>query len=249
MSATNASLLVIVPVTFAQACDFVAEHHRHLPAPAGHKFSAGVVHVVTGALVGVVIVGRPVARHLDDGQTLEVTRTATDGTRNACSALYGTAWRAAQALGYTRLITYTQPDSGETGASLRAAGWTVVAQRRRHAGWNRRARPRADRGSAGVRRALWQAPASSPPASAVVEALIAANCCGECGADVGRDELGRFRGMCRACFTAVEQASLEFYDLDVEDLYPPRPLRAAGHRRDSTSVTATEQPVHTAGAR
>ncbi|GLI00644.1 XF1762 family protein [Phytohabitans aurantiacus] len=59
-------------------------------------------------LVGVAIVGRPVARHLDDGLTLEVTRVATDGHRNACSLLYAAAWHAAKALGYRRLITYTQ---------------------------------------------------------------------------------------------------------------------------------------------
>jgi hypothetical protein len=71
-------------------------------------------------LRGVVVVGRPVARMLDDALTLEVTRTATDGTRNACSLLYAAAWRAAKALGYQRLVTRTQ--RGETGASLGAAG-------------------------------------------------------------------------------------------------------------------------------
>jgi hypothetical protein len=71
-------------------------------------------------LRGVVVVGRPVARMLDDALTLEVTRTATDGTRNACSLLYAAAWRAAKALGYQRLVTRTQ--RGETGASLPAAG-------------------------------------------------------------------------------------------------------------------------------
>jgi hypothetical protein len=112
----RASLLTIVPVTFAQACEFVAEHHRHLPPPPGHKFTAGVIHASSDLLAGVVIVGRPVARHFDDGQTLEVTRTATDGTRNACSALNGAAWRAAQALGYTRLITYTPAGTRGDGA-------------------------------------------------------------------------------------------------------------------------------------
>ncbi|MGW4694046.1 XF1762 family protein [Kitasatospora cineracea] len=109
-------------------------------------------------LRAVAIVGRPVARHLDDGQTLEVTRTATDGVRNANSLLYGTCWRAAKALGYTRLITYTQ--AGESGASLRAAGWTVLAHRPPCRGWHCASRPRTSRGTDHVARTLWEASAS-----------------------------------------------------------------------------------------
>src|ERR1035441_8056475 len=78
-------------------------------------------------LVGVAIVGRPVARRLDDGETLEVTRLCTDGTPNACSFLYGACRRAAFALGYGRIGTYTLQDEG--GASLRAAGWTLIGER------------------------------------------------------------------------------------------------------------------------
>jgi len=77
--------------------------------------------VADGALAGVAIVGRPVSRYLDDGLTLEVTRLCTDGTKNACSFLYGAAWRAAKALGYKKIITYTL--ATETGASLKATGW------------------------------------------------------------------------------------------------------------------------------
>ncbi|MDT7784988.1 MAG: hypothetical protein QOF58_3407 [Pseudonocardiales bacterium] len=219
MTAQRASLLTIVPVTFAQACEFVTDYHRHLTPPPGHKFSAGVVHVASEMLAGVVIVGRPVARHFDDGQTLEVLRTATDGTRNACSALYATAWRAAQALGHTRLITYTQPGNGENGASLRAAGWNVVAHRPRHTGWNRPSRPRTDHGSAGVERTLWEAPQPSPPTPDQVATLLAAHSCTQCGADVGRAELST-HGMCRACLAGAELASLQLYDLSVDELYP-----------------------------
>jgi hypothetical protein len=61
-----------VPVTFAQAQAFVADWHRHHRPPRGHKFSIGVADP-DDVLVGVAIVGRPVARHLDDGLTLEVT--------------------------------------------------------------------------------------------------------------------------------------------------------------------------------
>lgn len=145
--------LHIVPVTFTQACEFVAEWHRHHAPPVGHKFSLGVGdgHL----LVGVAIVGRPVARHFDDGQTLEVTRTATDGTPHANSMLYGAAWRAAKALGYRRLITYTQ--DGESGTSLRAAGWHVVAERPAKPGWSRPSRPRQLRGTEHVQRYLWEA--------------------------------------------------------------------------------------------
>ena len=74
--------------------------------------------------MGVVIVGRPVSRYLDDGWTLEVNRLCTNGSRNACSMLYGAAWRAARAMGYKRLITYIL--ESESGASLRAAGWKCI---------------------------------------------------------------------------------------------------------------------------
>lgn len=145
--------LTIVPISFTDARDFVAAWHRHNQPPNGHRFSLGVAKDRT--LVGVAIVSHPIARHLMDGQTLEVIRTATDGTPNANSCLYGACWRAAKALGYTRLVTYTQHD--ESGASLRAAGWRVLAQRPARGGWDSPSRPRADRGTAGVQRTLWEA--------------------------------------------------------------------------------------------
>lgn len=145
--------LRIVPVRFEDACRFVELHHRHHCEPVGHKFSIGAA--VSDELVGVAIIGRPVARHYDNGRTLEVTRTATDGTPNANSMLYGAAWRAAKALGYDRLITYTQAD--ETGVSLRAAGWRVIGERPARAGWTTPSRPREDRGTDRVARTLWEA--------------------------------------------------------------------------------------------
>jgi hypothetical protein len=99
------------------------------------------------------MIGRPVARHYDNGYTLEVNRTATDGTPNANSALYGAAWRAAKALGYTRLITYTQ--QGETGASLRGAGWKDIAQRPARKGWNTPSRPTQNKND-NIARTLWE---------------------------------------------------------------------------------------------
>lgn len=145
--------LRLVPVTFAEACAFVAMWHRHHRPPAGHKFSLGVASDDT--LVGVAMVGRPVSRNLDDGLTLEVNRTATDGTPNANSMLYGAAARAAFALGYRRLVTYTQ--AGESGASLRAAGWRIIAARPARRGWWTPSRPREAAGNEGVTRTLWEA--------------------------------------------------------------------------------------------
>ena len=146
--------LHLVPVRFRDARDFCAMWHRHHPPPIGMVFTVGVADE-DGVLRGVAVVGRPVARHFDNGQTLEVTRTATDGTANCNSMLYGAATRAAWALGYTRLITYTQ--AGESGASLRAAGWRVIAQRPARAGWNMPSRPRETHGTEHMPRTLWEA--------------------------------------------------------------------------------------------
>ena len=147
--------LRIVPIELRDAREFVAAHHRHHLPPKGHKFSVGVADGDT--LVGVAIVGRPVSRVIQaEGATLEVIRTATDGTRNANSILYGACRRAAFALGYDRLITYTQ--EGESGASLRAAGYSVVAQRAPRPGWSTPSRPRENRADY-VARTLWEAAA------------------------------------------------------------------------------------------
>ena len=98
--------LDIQPVSFKEACDFVEMWHSHHPPPQGHKFSIAVND--GDRVVGVIIVGRPVARMQDNGWTLEVTRCCTDGsTEHVASKLYAAAWRATRALGYKRLITYT----------------------------------------------------------------------------------------------------------------------------------------------
>lgn len=143
--------LIVTPIGLDEANAFVAKHHRHHKPVPGCKFSVAVsemlvaalpiVTVEPGRVVGVAIVGRPVARGSDDGWTLEVNRVATDGFFNACSMLYGAAWRAAKALGYRRLITYTLPEEG--GASLRAAGWRLIGQRG-GGSWNCETRPRVD---------------------------------------------------------------------------------------------------------
>lgn len=133
-------LLTIIPCELNEANAFVEKHHRHHKSVQGHKFSIAVIKDLE--IVGIAIVGRPVARMNDNGWTLEVTRVATDGTPNACSALYGACRRAAFSLGYKRLITYTLPKEG--GASLRGAGWKILGE----AGggtWNRKERPRIDK--------------------------------------------------------------------------------------------------------
>ena len=145
--------LQLVPVDFATAAAFVGMHHRHHKPPIGHKFSIGVAD--DEILVGVAMIGRPVARHFDDGRTLEVNRTATDGTGNANSMLYGAAWRATSALGYRRLITYTQ--AGESGSSLRAANWRIVNELPSRKGWTTPSRPREDNGVDLIPRTLWEA--------------------------------------------------------------------------------------------
>ena len=146
--------LRLVPVTFVDACRFVEAWHRHNPPPNTAIFSVGVADDAD-RLVGVAIVGRPAARHFDNGQTLEIRRTCTDGTHNANSLLYGAAWRAAKALGYTRLITYTQAD--ESGATLRAVGWRIVAERPPRRGWDCPSRPRDNTSYLSTTRYLWEA--------------------------------------------------------------------------------------------
>ena len=118
------SRLTIAPIDFSEAAAFVREHHRHHTPPQGHKFSLAAN--AGDELAGVVIVGRPVSRHRDDGATLEVARLCTTGHRNACSFLYGAAARAAFALGYRRIGTYIL--TREPGTSLAAAAWKQIAE-------------------------------------------------------------------------------------------------------------------------
>lgn len=130
-----------VPMTLKDANQWVQSIHRHHGPVVGHKFSLGCADE-SGCIRGVAIVGRPVARRLDNGLTLEVTRVATDGSPNACSALYGACRRATFALGFKRLITYTL--KSEPGTSLIAAGWKCLGT----AGggsWSVPSRPRTDK--------------------------------------------------------------------------------------------------------
>lgn len=164
--------LRIIPITLRTAAAFIAEHHRHNKPPRGWKFGMGLVDdweilrwrdgddVREGKLVGVITAGRPIARALDDGLTLEVNRSCTDGTPNANSMLYGAVWRAAKAMGYQRCITYTQAD--ESGASLRAAGWVKVKELSPRGSWASSTGDAAlkamrdEVGNGGVARVMWE---------------------------------------------------------------------------------------------
>jgi hypothetical protein len=121
------SRLRLRPVTRDVARAFVAQHHRHNGPPLGWVFGVGLE--LEGELVAVGMAGRPVARLLDDGCTLEITRCCTLGTKNAASMVYGALGRAAAALGYRRVVTYIL--EGEPGTSLRAAGFHEVQLRSR----------------------------------------------------------------------------------------------------------------------
>jgi hypothetical protein len=144
--------LITVPLELAEANEIVARLHRHHQPVVGYKFAIGCMTTDGSGILGVAIVGRPVARMNDDGWTLEVTRVATDGTANACSFLYGAAWRAARELGWKRLITYTLKT--EPGTTLKAAGWRLIGERG-GGSWNRENRPRVDKAPTGVK-LLWQ---------------------------------------------------------------------------------------------
>lgn len=133
-------MLTLCPTTISDALVFVDQHHRTHEPPHTYLFAVAVAE--NDDIVGVAIVGRPVARMLQDGWTAEVVRLCTLGARNACSMLYGAAWRACRALGYRRLVTYILQT--ETGTSLRAAGWRLVGETK-GGSWSRSNRPRVDR--------------------------------------------------------------------------------------------------------
>ena len=58
-------MLEICPMTLKEANAYVEQYHRHHKPVVGHKFSIGCSD--GEKIVGVAIVGRPVARHLAAG--------------------------------------------------------------------------------------------------------------------------------------------------------------------------------------
>jgi len=118
----------IVATDLKTANEIVARFHRHSDPVGVAMRQVIATNRTTGDIIGTGILGRPVSLILDDGLTLEVSRTATDGTEHACSAILGALAREAQRLTLSgnhvhRLTTYTR--ASESGASLRAAGWRL----------------------------------------------------------------------------------------------------------------------------
>jgi hypothetical protein len=143
--------LQIIPISIRDANMYVDEYHRHLGSlRVGATFALAISD--GEKIRGVALVGRPAARHLDNGFTLEVRRCCTDGLKNVCSMLYGAAWRVAREMGYRRLITYTRIT--EPGTSLKAAGWKCLGERKGNT-WNMPSRHRKD--TAPLQKYLWEA--------------------------------------------------------------------------------------------
>lgn len=117
-------MLIIKPIHLAPAKEFVKKYHRHNIPPTGGKFAISCYD--ENRLCGVAICGRPIARALDNGETLEIYRNCTDGTKNACSKLYGACIRIAKNMGYKRVITYSL--LSENGASLKASNFNFEGE-------------------------------------------------------------------------------------------------------------------------
>lgn len=134
-------MLFVIPMTIAEANEYVSNFHRHSKKTQGGKFAIGASD--GKELVGVAIVGRPLSRMLDDGYTMEVLRVCVkeSSPKNVCSFLYGRCWRIWQQMGGKRMITYTLQD--ESGSSLKGAGWKVVGNINPSKGWNRDGRERS----------------------------------------------------------------------------------------------------------
>ena len=131
-------MLKAIPLTLAQANEFIEKHHRHHHKVPRDKFRVGCE--MDGKLVGVATVGQPLARLLCDGYTLEVTRLCTDGTKDVCSFLYSRTARIAKEMGYKKIITYILET--ESGTSLKASGWHLEKEKCGGVSWNVPSRPR-----------------------------------------------------------------------------------------------------------
>lgn len=152
------------PLPFAKAKAYVARHHRHNAPPVGHVFSVGCYF--DGVLVGVAIVGRPVARALDKGDTLEVTRVCTQGHPDACSKLYAACQQRARLRGYRRLITYTL--QSERASSVRGANFVLASAQAGGAKWTgKRSGARPSGATAQERKCRWEFELEPAPAPAV----------------------------------------------------------------------------------
>ena len=123
--------MVILPIPLNNANLFVKAFHRHHDKVVGHKASFGLyaeepLPLNPSKLVGVAIVGRPLARKIDHSIYCEVVRCCVlPNIKNGCSMLYGHCKRWAKANGYRKVITYTL--ASEPGTSLRASGFTKIS--------------------------------------------------------------------------------------------------------------------------
>lgn len=135
--------LETVPISFKKACEFVNEHHRHHVAPQGHKFSVALTD--GDKVVGVIMAGTPVSRHMADGVTLEITRCCMKSSiyKNGVTKLFSAVYQAAKAMGYTKIVTYTLED--ESGVSLKACGFDLHGVSD-GGSWSTKSRPRLDKG-------------------------------------------------------------------------------------------------------
>lgn len=147
--------LIIVPCTIAEANSIIEKYHRHHPKVAGGQFAIGLAYKsLPHKLVGAAVCGRPVSRELNTGFTIEVNRTVViNGIKNGNSMLYGRAAQIARLMGYSRIITYTQ--EGETGASLRGAGWELGYKLPARKGWNSSSKPRDGNDNDNIIRYFW----------------------------------------------------------------------------------------------
>ena len=128
--------LRIIPLDLKEANGIVYKFHRHHKPAVGHRFSLGVLND-SGEVVGAAIASRPIARRTDQKFVLEVTRVATDGTKNASSILLGAVARAARVMGYGLVQTTTL--QRESGSSLKAVGWKSQKIKDDGRGWDSRA--------------------------------------------------------------------------------------------------------------
>lgn len=139
----------IVPIFQREAFDFITKVHRHHIKPVGSIFQLGLSNKgLNDNLIGCAVVGRPVARKIQDGFTCEVTRMCTDGSKNACSKLYSACARIAKEMGYKKIVTYIL--ESETGVSLRASGWKFVRSTPGKS-WSVPSRERIDKHPLGVK--------------------------------------------------------------------------------------------------
>lgn len=130
--------MIAVPMELKDAQNYINTYHRHHQAAHRDKFRIAAME--DGKIVGVVQVGRPVSRVLDDSNTLEVLRLCSDGTKNVCSFLYSKAAKVAKEMGYKKIITYIL--ESEPGTSLKATGWHCEATHVGGSDWNVPSRPR-----------------------------------------------------------------------------------------------------------